>query len=161
MNHNAIIHRYAATNVAVDRSRMFPKEIFHCGDRILVHANKNPDQGRVGDIFAVGDKFINVSFGDSFKEVDYKDLLLIPDVSSTKYEYDYDHDIDQTDVHGNPVPLDMNRVLYEFRRTAATAICQNYEDEMEVERLVDHFAQELRLDVLCRIEERKYLESSW
>jgi hypothetical protein len=78
-----------------------------------------------------------------------------------KYEYDYDHDINQTDVHGNPVPLDMNRVLYEFRRTAATAICQHYEDEREMERLMSHFAYELRRDVLCHVEERRYLESKW
>jgi hypothetical protein len=152
---NALLHRYAATNVSVDRSHMLANDIFVIGDRILVHSNLSTHQGRIATITHMGHRQLSVTFEDRLpgSYVDYKDALLIPSRGAQSYGYT-DNAIYQADAQGNAAPLDCYRVLSHFSRAASHAIANHRADKLEMERWVEHFAYELRTDLGSHIGER-------
>jgi hypothetical protein len=149
---NALLHRYAATNVSVDRHPMLTNDMFVVGDHILVHSNLSTHQGRFGTITHLGHRRLSITFEDRLpgSYVDYKDALLIPSRGVQSYGYT-DNAIYQADAQGNAAPLDANRVLSHFSRTASHAIAVHWPDELEMERWVSHFEYELRSDLGSRI----------
>lgn len=77
-------HRYAATDISVDRSRLHPRHIFRVDDRVQVHGTKTRHHGRIARIQGIGDRRLIVSFEDglSGKYVEYTDAVLIPERGS-------------------------------------------------------------------------------
>jgi hypothetical protein len=130
---NALLHRYAATNVSVDRHPMLANDIFVVGDRILVHSNPSTHQGRIGTITHMGYRRLSITFKDSLpgSYVDYKDALLIPSRGAQSYGYT-DNAIYQADAQGNAAPLDTNRVLSHFSRAASHAIAVHWRDVLKM-----------------------------
>jgi hypothetical protein len=75
-----IRHRYAASDLAIDRSRLHPKDIFCEGNRIQVHATQTKHHGRIARVYSIGEQRLSVKFEDglSGKFVEYLDAVLIP-----------------------------------------------------------------------------------
>jgi FKBP-type peptidyl-prolyl cis-trans isomerase 2 len=74
----ALAHRYAATDVTVNRSRLHPQDILCVGDRIQVHGTQTQHHGRIAQILGIGDRRVSVSFEDglSGKYVEYTEEYL-------------------------------------------------------------------------------------
>jgi hypothetical protein len=134
---------------------------------ILVHGNVSRHQGRVATIVSrhqgrvatiatVGYRRLTVRFDDnqpgSF--IDYKVALLLPPRGITSYAPN-EYDLLRTDNDGHVTPLEQNRILAHFTRALATAIAQEYDDEMAMESLIDHFTFELRCDVASQAQDRR------
>jgi hypothetical protein len=75
-----IRHRYAASDLAIDRSRLHPKDIFCEGDRIQVHGTQTKHHGQIARVYIIGERRLSVKFEDglSGKFVEYLDAVLIP-----------------------------------------------------------------------------------
>jgi hypothetical protein len=73
-------HRYAATDISFDRSRIHPRDIFRVDDRFQVHGTQTKHHGRIGRIDSIGDRRLSVTFDDglSGQFVEYTDAVLIP-----------------------------------------------------------------------------------
>lgn len=77
-------HRYAATDITVDRSRLHPRHIFRIDDRIQVHGTQTRHHGRIARIQGIGDRRLTVDFEDglSGRYVEYNDAVVIPERGS-------------------------------------------------------------------------------
>jgi hypothetical protein len=77
----SIEHRYVATDISIDRSRIHPIDIIWSGDRIQVHGTQTRHHGRIARVNSVGDRRLSVTFEDSLsgKFVEYTDAILIPE----------------------------------------------------------------------------------
>jgi hypothetical protein len=140
-----LIHRYAATNVSIDRGVMRPNEIFKVGDRILVHGNLSPHQGRKAVIRAVGNRRLTVRFEDGLPGtfIDYKAAMLIPPRGFLNYDFDT-QSFNSINWTGDPASIDRIRILRHFCTFGGMAIAQLFEDEEEMANLLDDFNLELR-----------------
>jgi hypothetical protein len=145
------LHCYATTNVSVDQSHMLATDLFLIGDRVLVHGNLSRHLGRVATVNKVGARRLSLTFEDGLPGayVWVKDTLLLPYMGLNAYTFD-SYNMLELDLQGHLVPLDTNRILAQFSITATSAIAQHYDDEMEMDRLVEHFAYELRCNMATR-----------
>jgi hypothetical protein len=76
-----IPHRYAAADISVDHSRLYPRYIFHADDRIQVHGTQTRHHGRIARIDSIRDRRLSVTFehGLSGRFVEYTDAVVIPE----------------------------------------------------------------------------------
>jgi hypothetical protein len=139
-----LVHRYAATNVSMDRRSMRPNEIFKAGDRILVHGNQSPHQGRIAVIRAVGTQRLTVRFEDGLAGtfIDYRAAMLIPPPGIIQYVFD-EENFNTINWTGDAASLDRNRILSQFCMFGGMAIAQLFEDEVEMANVLEDFNLEL------------------
>jgi hypothetical protein len=76
-----IRHRYATSDLFIDRGRLHPKDIFCEGDRIQVHGTQTKHHGRIARVYSIGEQRLSVNFEDglSGKFVEDLDAVLIPE----------------------------------------------------------------------------------